>query len=306
VLDLKGRIVALDVDPLAPALQEADHAYVVPRVDALDYITCLTRICCAEQVDLIFPLIDPDVPILSRHREEIEATGARLAVVSSVAADIITDKWLTAQFFSELGIRTPQCWLPESLEADNIEYPVFIKPRRGSAGKHAVKITGPRDLSFFCGCIDAPIIQEFLPGPEITNDVVCDLEGEVLGVVSRQRIEVRWGEVAKGVTVLYPGIIEACVRIARELRAIGPITVQCIFKHGVPHFTEINGRFGGGVPLAIAAGVDAPLWLLSRAAGLPIEIPPLGTYKVGLYLTRFDESFFLSEADVEQIRSRYI
>jgi carbamoyl-phosphate synthase large subunit len=75
-------------------------------------------------------------------------------------------------------------------------------------------------------------------------------------------------------------------------------------KRGVPHFTEINARFGGGVPLGIAAGADSPQWLLARTAGIQIEIPPLGTYQTGLYLTRFDDSYFLSQEDYENMARR--
>ena len=126
---------------------------------------------------------------------------------------------------------------------------------------------------------------------------LLDLDGQVLAVISRQRIEVRWGEVAKGVTIHSPAITEACVKIAEALPARGPITVQCMMKDGEPHFTEINARLGGGAPLAIAAGADFPKWLLAKAAGIPVEIPPLGAYRAGLYLTRFDDAFYLSEAD---------
>ena len=62
---------------------------------------------------------------------------------------------------------------------------------------------------------------------------------------------------------------------------------------GTPYFTEVNARFGGGAPLGIAAGVNAPLVLLARQAGVPITIPPLGAYENGLIMTRFDDSFFL-------------
>jgi carbamoyl-phosphate synthase large subunit len=77
-----------------------------------------------------------------------------------------------------------------------------------------------------------------------------------------------------------------------------------MLKGGVPHFTEINARLGGGVPLGIAAGVDSPRWLLARAAGLDVAIPPIGSYQAGLYMTRFDDSFFLSEAEREQVAGR--
>jgi len=302
-LGLTGNIVAVDIDPLAPALQEADCPYIVPRLSEPSYIPILAEICRREQVHLIFPLIDPDILVLARYRQELEATGARVVVVSQEAAITTADKWLTYQFFCKLGVPTPVSWLPEEARNANLRYPVFIKPRFGNAGKQAFKVCNDRELAFFLDYVPEPIVQEYLPGPEITNDVICDFEGNVLAVVSRQRIEVRWGEVAKGKTIYDSEIIHHCVAIARGLKAIGPITVQCMLRDGKPYFTEINARFGGGVPLGIAAGVHSPHWFLALAAGLPVEIPPLGSYKVGLYITRFDDSFFLTEEDYARIAS---
>ena len=74
-----------------------------------------------------------------------------------------------------------------------------------------------------------------------------------------------------------------------------------MLKDGSPHFTEINARFGGGLPLGIAAGADSPRWLLARLAGLSVDIPPLGTYAQGLYMTRYDDSFFLTQDEHERL-----
>jgi carbamoyl-phosphate synthase large subunit len=305
-LGLSGNIIAVDIDPLAPALQEADRPYIVPRLSEPAYIPTLAEICRQEQVHLIFPLIDPDIPVLTYHRQELEASGARVVVVSEEAATIAADKWLTYQFFCQRALPTPVSWPPEEARNANLEYPVFIKPRFGSAGKQTFKVRNERELAFFLDYVPEPIIQEYLPGPEITNDVICDFEGKVLAVTSRQRIEVRWGEVAKGKTIYNPEIIRHCVTIARELQAIGPITVQCMLRDDRAYFTEINPRFGGGVPLGIAAGVRSPHWYLALAAGLPVEIPPLGSYKVGLYFTRFDDSLFLTEEEYAKIACRHI
>jgi len=87
-LGISGRIVALDVDPLAPALRLADRPCIVPRVDRPEYIGALLKILRDEQIAAVFPLIDPDVPVLAEHRTLLESTGARLAVVSSAAARI--------------------------------------------------------------------------------------------------------------------------------------------------------------------------------------------------------------------------
>ena len=302
-LGLGGRIVAVDIDPLAPALQEVDKAYIVPPVSDSKYIPTLKRICCLEQIDLVFPLIDPDIPVLSHHRGDLEDGGAKVVVVPEEAAFIAGDKWLTYKFFRQIGVPAPKSWLPQNIELNGVEYPLFIKPRFGSAGKGAFKVNDERELLFFMDYVSDPIIQEYIPGPEITNDVLCDFSGNVIGVVSRQRIEVRWGEVAKGKTIMDSNIMHYCVVIAKALRAIGPITVQCILRDGEPYFIEINPRFGGGAPLGFAAGMLSPHWLLALASGLKVDIPPLGTYKVGLYMTRFDDSFFLTEDDYVRIKS---
>jgi carbamoyl-phosphate synthase large subunit len=162
-------------------------------------------------------------------------------------------------------------------------------------------VRDPDELAFFLRHVQDPIVQEFLPGPEITTDVICGLNGELLGAVSRKRLEVRSGEVTKGVTISDRRILDACALIARHLPAIGPITVQCMMKDDAPHFTEINARFGGGMPLGVAAGVDSPRWLLAQAAGLPVHIPPLGSYKVGLYFTRCDRSFYIGNRELEDL-----
>jgi len=310
-LGIPGRIIAVDVDPLAPALRLADATYMVPRLTEPGYIRALLEILQRERPAVVFPLIDPDIPMLAAHREQFEAVGARLAVVSPQAAAIAADKWKTHEFFSRLGLEVPQSWLPDQLDPAAAEYPLFIKPRHGSASQQTFKVENPRQLAFFCEYVSRPIVQEYLPGPEITNDVICDLDGNVMSVVSRQRIRVRDGEVTMGKTVFDPAIAEACTQIAAALPAVGPITVQCMMKHTadggkVPAFTEINARLGGGVPLGISAGADSPLWLLAAAAKVPVEIPPLGSYCRGLYLSRFDQSLFLTEAERDQMASRRI
>lgn len=296
-LGLEGRLIGIDVDPLAPALQVCDRSCLVPHLDNPVFIPTLIEICSREEVQLMFPLIDPMVDVLAENRLEIEAAGARVSVVSSESARTAGDKLLVSEFFQNLGLEAPRTWLPRELDPDDAQYPLFIKPRRGSASLNVYKIRNAKELVFFSEYVPDPIIQEFVPGPEVTSDVVCDLDGAVLGVVSRRRIEVRAGEVSKGVTIHHAGIQDACVRIAEALPAVGPITVQCLMKNEKPLFTEINARLGGGIPLAMAAGLNVPALILARVAGIQVDVPELGTYETGLHITRYDESFFLREPE---------
>jgi carbamoyl-phosphate synthase large subunit len=98
-----------------------------------------------------------------------------------------------------------------------------------------------------------------------------------------------------------PALLDGCA----ELRAAwtSAITIQCLMQDGRPLFTEVNARFAGGMPLAVAAGVPAPAWYLQQAAGMAVDATPLGTYREGVYLTRYDESFFLEGENYEPLAS---
>ena len=94
----------------------------------------------------------------------------------------------------------------------------------------------------------------------------------------------------KGVTVNTEPVSTDCYKIARALPAVGPITVQCIMVNELPYYIEINARLGGGVPLAIAAGVNVSDLIVRYFAGEKIE--KVSDYQCGLQMTRFDDSFF--------------
>jgi carbamoyl-phosphate synthase large subunit len=258
----------------------------------------------------VLPLIDPDIPLLALNKPAIALTGARLAVVDKPQADICRDKWLTYEFFRQTGVPTPESWLPETRlwEPGGVElpFPLFVRPRRGSAGADAFKVNNRSELDFFCQYVPDPIIQRFISGPEITSDVICDFDGNVVAVVSRQRIAVRGGEVMKSITIRNDDVTEHCCQIAVKLKAVGPITVQCMLHDGTPRFTEINGRLGGGVPLAIAAGVDIPALLVAAAMNRPIDWKVTDKYTTGLYMSRCDQSFFVTETQLDEISSDYL
>ena len=225
-----------------------------------------------------------------------EAAGARVATMGIESVEIVADKWATALFLQKVDVPGPAAWLPADLPpVSSLVFPLFLKPRFGSAAKHTARVDDWDELQILLKRTPDPLVQELLDGPEITCDLAYALDGEFLGMCQRRRIEVRSGEVQKGVTVWDDEIAGLCLKIGGALRARGPITIQCLFRDGLPLFTEINGRFGGGLPLAIAAGLDFPNWYLSLLAGRRPNTPPPGGYQLGLYITRFDQSLFLTD-----------
>ena len=253
-LGMTGKILATDTDWLAPAAHLVDRCFVVPPTPSSEYPQSIRKICREHQVRLVLPLIDPDIPILSRIASELFTTETIAGVVEPQAAEIGADKWQTCRFFAELGLETPKSWQGDEPPRAP-EFPLFVKPTNGSAAVNTFRVLNQQQLDFFRGYVPNCLIQEFIQGTEITTDVLCDFDGNFVTLVSRQRIAVRGGEAIKSVTVHHPEISAACRKIAAKLPARGPITVQCILRDGRPFFTEINSRLGGGLPLAVAAGV---------------------------------------------------
>ena len=57
----KGKVVCTDCSELAPTLYDADKFYIVPRIDAPNYLDVILDICKKEEIKGVFSLIDPDL-----------------------------------------------------------------------------------------------------------------------------------------------------------------------------------------------------------------------------------------------------
>ena len=74
-LGITGNVIATDMSELAPAVYEADKFYKVPRMTAEGYIETIFDICKKEHVDGILTLIDPELSLLAKHKDEFTAIG---------------------------------------------------------------------------------------------------------------------------------------------------------------------------------------------------------------------------------------
>jgi carbamoyl-phosphate synthase large subunit len=101
----------------------------------------------------------------------------------------------------------------------------------------------------------------------------------------------------RGRTVQDRRLIAIAEAACAAMRFAGPINIQCRIHHGQPVIFEINARFSGGIPLTIQAGADFPAMLLKLALGRRVE-PSIGAFKDDLWMTSFEQSFFLDGATI--------
>src|SRR4051812_3883723 len=119
-----AKTIAVDANPLAPALYHADEHELVPRVDDPGYLPALRELVRAHGVRLVIPLADLDHVLLAERRTELD--GAIVLLPAPEVVQRTADKYLAHVFFEERGIPSPLSWLPELLPED-IPFPVLAK-----------------------------------------------------------------------------------------------------------------------------------------------------------------------------------
>jgi len=291
-----GKVIAADLSDMAAACYVADHHVKMPPVSSSGYLDAIAETCARYNVALIFSLIDTDQCLLAENRALLELAGGKLIVSGPVTNAVSADKRETARFFSAHGISTPRTYdVAEQAKVVQEGHSLILKPWNGSRSESVYRVNSIRELKFFRDYVPHAMVQEFLTGDEYTVDVYVDFAGEVRCAVPRKRLEVRSGEVSKGVTVRDEAVIEGAIWIAKCLPdALGCLTIQC-FKapDGTVSFTEINPRFGGGFPLSAHAGADFPLWFLQEAHGVPCDAS-MDAWKEGVLMSRYDAEIIIS------------
>jgi len=287
--------VAVDANPLAPALHHADRYALVPRVDDPEYLPALRALVDEHDVCLVVPLTDLDQLLLARRRGELG--GALVLLPDADVVERMRDKYLAHLAFEELGFHSPGTWLPDALPGE-LPFPVLVKARLGFGSRHIYLARNRGELDFFFRYTPVEsIVQEACAGEEFSIDVFCDLEGRCLNAIPRTMIESKGGESIKGMTIKDPELIELGCCVAEALPLRGPATVQCFREpDGRLEITDVNPRFGGAFPLPLAAGGRYPELALALADG-ERPAPRVGEFREGVVMTRFFSQLCLTAGD---------
>jgi carbamoyl-phosphate synthase large subunit len=275
--------VAVDTNPLAPALYHADQFALVPRVDDPAYVPALAELVRARDVRLIVPLTDLDQVLLAEQREEL---GATVLLPDADVVAQMADKYLAHCLFEQRGIPSPASWLPDEVPSEP-PFPVLVKARNGFGSRHIYRAEDAAQLAFFLAYTPVEsFVQACCLGDEFSIDVLCDLEGRCLNAIPRTMIQSKGGESIKGMTLRDEDLIEYGRFVAEALPLKGPATIQCFREDGAHRVTDVNPRFGGAFPLPLAAGSRYPELSLGLANGERPE-PRFGEFRDGVVMTRF-------------------
>lgn len=294
-LNSKGKIFAADMQISAPAMAAADVPLVVPAVYASGYAELILSLCRQNKIDALFSLNDLELPVLAPYRKEFEQIGVKLVISSDHVIDICFDKWKTFEFATELAINVPQTYLTlsaakEQIKKDNLQFPVVVKPRWGSAsiGIEFPETFNELDLAYQLLEIrlertilseisktdpsKAILIQQKIHGKEYGLDILNDFSGKTVAVYVKEKLAMRAGETDKAVLRDIPELVELGFRIGNSLQHIGNLDCDLFEFNGKYYLLEMNPRFGGGYPFSQMAGADYPAAICAWIEGKPFDI----------------------------------
>lgn len=290
----KGTVVATDMSPYAPALYEADKHYIVPRMTALGYIDVIFDICRKEQIGGVLSLIDPELSLLAKHREDFAALGVTVIGSDYALCERSLDKMQMYLWLTEHGYRCARSYTDKDrfyadVEAGKIDYPVFVKPVRGSASIAISKVYDRETVDFLFAGNEDLMIQEFLNGQEIGADVYIDMiSGEVVSIFTKKKLLMRAGETDKAVSFKDEKLFDLIARFAAESGYRGQIDIDIFEINGEYYISEVNPRFGGGYPHAYECGVDHMKLITNNLEGLKNNAC-FGGYEENLVMMKYVE-----------------
>ena len=291
----KGKVMTTDVNTrLSAACAVSDQAFLVPSVHDKDYINTLMALCLSNKIKLLIPTLDTELLLLAQHKKVFLDEGIHMVVSSPDFIGLCRNKRDTHQFFKKHHIVTAK-----EYTKDDYRLPLFIKPLNGSRSIDTFIITHPDELAPYHFTNDNLMFLEYLNHDafeEFTCDLYYDQHHDLKCVVPRKRIEVREGEVSKGLTEKNVLMDVIGLRLSHIEGAVGCLTTQ-FFKHketDAIYGIEINARFGGGFPLTYLSGANYVKWLIEEyLLGKPI--PFFSDWEDQLLMLRFDQEILIHE-----------
>ena len=306
-----GKIFASDVDIYAPAMIDADVALVVPNVHDINYIPTITELIKAYNINAVISLNDFELPILSKHKDEIKMqTGAKIIISNETIIDLAYDKLKTFHFLEGIGLNTPKtCINLESAESEirkkNLTFPLVIKDRWGSASMNINYAENIEELELIYKYLyfklkntsnilsdkediaNPLLIQEKIFGKEYGMDILNDLEGNYIGTYAREKLSMRYGETDRAISVIDSKFEKIGKKISEELKHVGCLDCDLFESNGKLYVLELNPRFGGGYPFSHEAGINMASiyieWINNNR-----EVSKFDNYKSGIMFSKCD------------------
>ena len=299
-----GEVWGGDNSAHAPAFHYCDNSTILPKVTEPDYIERLIYLCKDNNIDIIVPLIDPELEVLAQQRDLFYNSNIMVVVSPPETIQIAFDKYLTYKFAKNNSIAVPETVITideakKLLANGKFKWPLVVKPRNGSASADITYCDNEKQLKAAFELCPSPMIQEFVKGKEYGYDIFSDKQYQPIGVFCKLKLAMRAGETDQAVSVNDKTLIDFGTKLASSIKLFGPLDVDVVVDSNGPKLLEMNPRFGGGYPCAHLCGADFPKKLISLCHGHNLK-PDTNSYPAGIYMLKQDEIISPDIKKIEQ------
>jgi carbamoyl-phosphate synthase large subunit len=290
----KGQVMATDCSELAPALYDADKHFIVPRMNTEDYLEIILDICRENNIKAVLSLIDPELSLLAKNKDKFLEVGTLPIVSDYNTVEMCFDKYNFYNFLINNNFKTIKSYIDKELFFGDvrdgvIEYPVFIKPVKGSASINISKVTSKEEVDILFDRYDNLMIQEFMDGIEYGADVYIDMISEKpIAIFTKEKIKMRAGETDKSVSVKDEKLFNLIEKFAKKAGFKGIIDMDIFKVNDEYYISEVNPRFGGGYPHAYECGVNVPKMVINNIEDNENH-DQTGQYESDVYMMKFNE-----------------
>ncbi len=228
--------------------------------------------------------------LVAEHRERFERLGVTVVLADHETMARVYDKGSLAELADELGIRQPRTHRFATFEelyarAHEVRFPAFVKIRDGAAGCGVERVDSPEELvATFREFVDGfgltdaqwPLVQEFVGGSDHCVTALFD-HGRPVAMMTYRNIRQFPRGTGAGClreTVNAPEAEAAAIQMLEHVGWHGIAQLDFrIEDDGTSHLIELNPRFFGGLPQAVASGVDYPHLVFQMGCGETPETP---------------------------------
>ena len=246
--------------------------FITPKVenDEQKYIDILFDHCLKNEINVIIPLMDFEIPVLSLKKDIFKEKNIEVIVSDYETVVNCLDKQKNYEFCKSKNINIPKTVFKKN--KDTLEYPLVLKRILGSGSEGQKIIENEKELVLFRKGRD--LLQRFIDGKEYGMDILNDLNGNYLHSFTREKLLMRNGETDKAKAVFSNKFSDLAKEISQKFRHVGNIDIDFIEDiHGEIYFIDFNPRFGGGYPFTHISGYNYLKTLLDIIIGNPIKFP---------------------------------
>ena len=243
---LNQTVIGTDINDygLTAGSQLVDKFVKVPLAIESEYFIAICNIIRDEKVDVIIPINDIEVYILSKRISEIPC---ECIIPETKTIEILRDKLVCNKKMSEIGVP-----VPEEIKSDLVYEKRILRDRIGVGSKGIKVIEAGSPAPVYDE--EEKFLQKFITGEEYTIDILADRKGKPIYIVPRRRIEVKSGVATKVAIVEEDKLIMYAKKILDKFCIPGFSNIQFIKdKEGKYWFIEVNYRFSGCGAATLAA-----------------------------------------------------